>query len=89
MNYHRVSTGAKSNSFSLLELSGLLQCVLRETPLMHLSLFFLQHHGEGCESSAAPDQLQSPQHALPQRQATGQSLVFIGDAAGEYGNISN
>lgn len=32
-----------------------------------------QHHGEGCQSSPAAGQLQSPQHEVPQRQASGQS----------------
>lgn len=39
-----------------------------------LFLSFLgQHHSEGCESFAAAGQLQSPQHALSQRQAAGQT----------------
>lgn len=37
------------------------------------SFFSCQHHGEGRESSAAAGQLQSPQHALSQRQASGQT----------------
>lgn len=34
--------------------------------------FLCQHHSKGCESSPASGQLQSPQHALSQRQASGQ-----------------
>lgn len=47
---------------------------VRDLRLVRLMLFLFpfQHHSEGCESSAASDQLPSPQHALSQRQATGQ-----------------
>lgn len=45
--------------------------------LMFPLLFLFQYHSEGCESSAASDQLQSPQHALSQRQAAGQSPIYL------------
>ena len=40
-----------------------------------VSCFSLQHHSEGREGSAASGQLPSSQHAFPQRQTPGQSLL--------------
>lgn len=52
-------------------------CYLSVFSGSNLTFIPCQRHSEGRESSAASDQLQSSQHALPQRQAAGQNTTEL------------
>lgn len=58
---------------------GVLGGVLRhrDTASLCPSLYPLQHHRQGGEGAAAPDQLPRSQHALPEGQAAGEPMAVL------------